>query len=96
MRIAELFRNDANVDHLWAAHRVTPDEVEEIVFGTDGEPAVFRALRDGDNYKIFGETGGGRLLLMVGSFLRDGRFGYLRPARWTTRRSARTARGNSR
>jgi hypothetical protein len=74
MRIAELFWNDANVDHLWAAHRVTPDEVEEIVFGIDGEPAVYRVLRDGDNYKIFGETGGGRLLVMVGSFLRDGRF----------------------
>lgn len=74
MRIAELFWNDGNVDHLWASHRVTPDEVEEVVFGIDGEPAVYRVLRDGHNYKIFGETGGGRLLLMVGSFLPDGRF----------------------
>ena len=74
MRIAELFWNDANVNHLWAAHGVTPDEIEEIIFGIEGEPTVYRVLRDGDKYKIFGETGAGRLLLIVGSFLRDGRF----------------------
>jgi uncharacterized DUF497 family protein len=74
MRIAELFWNDDNVDHLWSAHRVTPDEIEEVVFGIDGEPSAYRLLRDGDNYKIFGKTGGGRLLLMVGTFLLDRRF----------------------
>lgn len=74
MRIAELFWNETNVDHLWAAHRVTPDEVEEIIFGIDGEPAIYRVSRDGDNYVLFGETGGGRLLLVVGEFVRDRRF----------------------
>jgi len=74
MRIAELFWSHENVEHLWAAHRVTPDDIEEIIFGIDGEPVAYRALRDGDNHKIFGETGGGRLLLVVGTFLRDGRF----------------------
>lgn len=74
MRIARLFWDDNNVEHLWAAHRVTPDEAEEIIFGVDGEPASYRVLRDGGNYTIFGETGGGRLLIMVGEFLRDGRF----------------------
>ena len=74
MRITRLFWDDNNVEHLWAAHRVTPDEVEEIIFGADGEPASYRVIRDGGNYTIFGETGGGRLLIMVGEFLRDGRF----------------------
>jgi uncharacterized DUF497 family protein len=74
MRIAELFWNENNVEHLWAAHRVTPDEIEEIVFGVDGEPATYRLVRDGDHYKLFGETGSGRLLIAVGEYLGDRRF----------------------
>ncbi len=74
MRITDLVWDDANVRHLWAAHQVTPDDVEEIIFGIDGEPARFRVVRDGVNYKISGETGGGRLLLVVGTFAHDGRF----------------------
>ena len=76
MRIARLFWNDNNVQHLWAAHRVTPDEVEEIVFGVDGESASYRILRDGENYRIFGETGGGRLLIMAGEFLETAGFAF--------------------
>lgn len=73
MRIDALYWDDNNIRHLWKRH-VSPDDVEEIVFGTDGERARFLAKREGDAYKIYGETGGGRLLKMVGEFLPDGRF----------------------
>jgi uncharacterized DUF497 family protein len=74
MRIDELFWNDENVGHLWAAHQVTPDEIEEIILGVDGEEPTYRAKRDGDFYILSGETGGGRLLKMVGEFLENNRF----------------------
>ena len=74
MRITELFWNDNNVEHLWASHRVTPDEIEEIVFGVDGERASYRIVRDGHNYVVFGETGGGRLLVAVGESFGSGLF----------------------
>jgi len=57
-----------NVEHLWASHRVTPEEVEEIVFGFDGQAPSYRVRRDGDAYIVYGETGDGRLLKMVGTF----------------------------
>jgi hypothetical protein len=63
-----------NVQHLWQAHQVTPDEVEEIIFGIDGEDASYRMRREGAGYLIFGETGGGRLLKMYGEFVHDGCF----------------------
>jgi len=53
---------------------VTPDEIEEVLFGVDGEEAVYREIRDGDCLKIYGETGSGRLLKLVGEFMQDGRF----------------------
>lgn len=74
VRIGELFWNHNNVDHLYNRHYVDVDEVEEIVFGLDGESPTFRIKREGDFYVIFGETGHGRLLKLVGEFLEDRRF----------------------
>lgn len=59
---------DDYVEHLWASHGVTPEEVEEIVFGFDGQAPSYRVRRDGDAYVIYGETGDGRLLKIVGTF----------------------------
>lgn len=74
-RISEpLYWDDNNRGHLWESHRDSPDEVEELLFGVDGEEAVYRQLRDGDYLKIYGETGSGRLLKLVGEFMKDGRF----------------------
>jgi len=74
-RIVEpLYWDDDNQNHPWQSHRVSPDEVEEVLFGVDGDEAVYRQLRDGDYLKIFGETGSGRLLKLVGEFMSDGRF----------------------
>lgn len=74
-RISEpLYWDENNRDHLWQSHCVTPDEVGEIRFGVDGEEAIYRQLRDGDYLKIYGETGAGRLLKLVGEFMSDGRF----------------------
>jgi uncharacterized DUF497 family protein len=68
--IDELYWTDNNVDHLWHRHGVTVDEVEEIVFGIEGARPECRARRSGDAYIIYGETGAGRLLKMVGEFLK--------------------------
>lgn len=54
MRIDELFWNDDNVDHLYHRHHVTVSEVEEIVFGIDGETAMYRVIRERDFYVLYG------------------------------------------
>jgi uncharacterized DUF497 family protein len=74
VRIGELFWNDNNVDHLAERHHVNVEEVEEIVYGIDDERTTFRIKREGDFYVIFGETGHGRLLKLVGEFLEDRHF----------------------
>jgi hypothetical protein len=74
-RIAEpLYWDDNNREHLWQSHRVTSNEVEELLFGVDGDPAGYRQFRDGDYVNIYGQTGSGRLLKLVGEFMKDGRF----------------------
>jgi hypothetical protein len=74
-RIVEpLYWDEYNVDHLWQSHKVTPVEVEELLFGVDGEVVRYTQRRDGDYLKIYGETGSGRLLKLVGEFMQDKRF----------------------
>lgn len=58
LHIDECIWDDENVNHLWEAHQVTPDDVEELLFDVDGEEASYVVHRDGDNYVIFGKTGG--------------------------------------
>jgi len=66
--ISECLWDQGNIDSL-AKHHVTPDEVEEAIFGCDGESAVYLIRRIGDHHQMFGETGDGRLLAMVGEFV---------------------------
>ena len=74
-RISEpLYWDDNNVEHLWQSHRVTPDEVSELLFGVDGETASYYQLRDSDYLKVYGQTGAARLLKLVGEFTACGRF----------------------
>ena len=68
-RITECHWDQANVEILWVRHQVTPDEVEEAIFGCDGEAATYHIRRDGDYYQIFGQAGNGRLLAMLGEFV---------------------------
>jgi uncharacterized DUF497 family protein len=68
--IDELYWDDNNVDHLRQSHRVTVDEVEEILFGIEDAEPEYRARHSGDAYIIYGETGAGRLLKMVGEFVK--------------------------
>ncbi len=93
MRIKKLYWENANVEHLWVAHQVTVDEIEEIVFGIDGECAAYHIRRDGEFYVIAGETGGGRLLIVVGEFLEEGFFRVF-GARDMKTREARSYRWN--
>jgi uncharacterized DUF497 family protein len=44
---------------------VRQSEVEEIVYGIDGEDPDNDIRRDGPNYVVEGETGGGRLLVIA-------------------------------
>ncbi len=39
-----------------------------------GEEPTYRIARDGDFYLVFGETGDGRLLTIVGELVESGRF----------------------
>lgn len=71
--IRELSWDDHAIEHLWK-RGVTPDEVEEVIFGVDGEPATYRIERDADAYLIFGETGAGRLLLIIAEDVGDAVF----------------------
>lgn len=59
---------------MWISHRVTPDEVEDVLFGCDGEDTTYRLRRDGNFLTVYGETGSGRLLILVGEFLDTGQF----------------------
>jgi hypothetical protein len=65
LRIRKLLWNDANENHLWTSHQVLPGEVDEIVYGVDGEKPDYIVNRAGDNYVVFGRTGGGRLLYIA-------------------------------
>lgn len=62
----DLIWDDENLKHLWQSHQVTPDEVEEILLGIPGEEPIYRKRRDGEYLICYGETGGGRLLKIVG------------------------------
>lgn len=54
---------------------MTPDEVEEVLFGLEGEEPNYRIRRvDDERYSIFGETGSGRLLIMIGEKMGNGQF----------------------
>jgi uncharacterized DUF497 family protein len=70
--VKQLIWDDENVQHLWQSHQVTPDEVEEILFGVPGEEPAYRVRREGAYLIIYGETGGGRLLKLVGEMMTEG------------------------
>jgi uncharacterized DUF497 family protein len=83
--------DDNNVDHLWQSHQVTPDEVEEVLLGIEGQDPQLVQTRDGDYHAFLGQTGGGRMLSMVGEFL-DGRQLYVFSARDMNEREKRRYR----
>ncbi len=94
VKIRDLLWNAGEVEHLWKSHGVTPDEVEEAVFGCDGEAAACRILRDGDFYVLFGETGDGRLLKIVAEPTLSGCSAAVRGARYECRRTASLSKGD--
>jgi hypothetical protein len=51
-RIDRLLWNKANTGHLLASHHVTVDEVEDVLFGVDGEAPDYDVRRDGTNYVV--------------------------------------------
>lgn len=61
--------DDNNINHLWVSHQVTPDDIEEMLFGSDGEPPQYIPLREGKGYVILGRTPDGRLLTLYGEFV---------------------------
>jgi uncharacterized DUF497 family protein len=44
---------------------VLPSEVDEVVNVVDGEDPDYTIRPDGNNYVVFGRTGGGRLLYIA-------------------------------
>jgi uncharacterized DUF497 family protein len=74
LHIRKLLWNDANESHLLASHGVLSVEVDEIVFGFDGEQPDYDVRRDGPNYVLEGESGDGRLLVIALEPKGDGLF----------------------
>jgi hypothetical protein len=64
--------NDSEVQKL-ARRRITPDDIYEAIFGVAGEDssAMFRRIED-PYVRVYGQTGSGRLLKMVGEDMQDG------------------------
>jgi hypothetical protein len=81
-RIERLYWDEDNVNHLAASHRVTPEEVEEALIGLEGEEEPFtlqfrepdKKGAGGEYYRVYGETGDGRLLSVIGAFVERGVF----------------------
>jgi uncharacterized DUF497 family protein len=65
----DLLWDEQNVQHLWQSHQVTPDEIEEALFGLPGEEPTYFVRRHSDYYVLYAETGSGRLLICVGEFI---------------------------
>jgi len=61
MKINYISWTKGSIEHI-AKHKVTPEEVEEVLF--EDEPYVFRA-RGGNRYAVYGTTDGGRYLIIV-------------------------------
>jgi hypothetical protein len=73
LRIWTLYWDDNTIEHLWQSHRVSPEEIEEAIFGVDDQEAYLRTRRIGDDYLFLGETADGRTLRMLAEVRRDGR-----------------------
>jgi len=54
LRIRKLLWDDANENHLRASQGVLPSEVDEVVFGVDGEEPDDLNERDSSNCVIYG------------------------------------------
>jgi hypothetical protein len=61
LRIDDLYWDENNVEHLWRSHRVTPEEVQEIIFGIGG----------GRLLKLVGEFRAPRVLRVFGAIDMD-------------------------
>ncbi len=62
--------DDENINHLWVSHQVDPIEIEEMLFGIDGEEEPrYLMIRDGDGYVVLGQTPDGRFLKLYGEYV---------------------------
>jgi hypothetical protein len=48
---------------------VTADDIEELFFGVDGEAPAYRVRRAGDLFVVYGQTGAGGLVAVVGEIV---------------------------
>ena len=71
--IREVYWDDNAVGHLSERH-ITPEDIEEIVFGIDGDSPCYLFRKDGEYYTVSGQAGNGRLLHIVGEFIAPGVF----------------------
>ena len=89
MRIDEFIWPEERIEHI-ARHGVTPDEVEQVCFGSS---FVRRAKSEGENpvYYVLGQTEAGRYLFYVVICFPDGN-GYPVTAREMTPKEKRRYR----
>jgi uncharacterized DUF497 family protein len=62
VNIQSISWDEETVNHI-SKHSVSPEEVEELLFNDIDSPLIMRG-REG-RYLAYGQTGGGRLLLVV-------------------------------
>ncbi|MCX6022965.1 MAG: BrnT family toxin [Chloroflexi bacterium] len=58
--IRDIYLSPEQEDHIWTKHHVTPEEVNEVCFGTP----VDRRGREG-TVQVFGRTNAGRYLFVI-------------------------------
>ena len=58
--IRDIYLSPEQEEHVWTKHHVTPDEVNEVCYGTP----VDRGGKDG-TVQVYGQTGSGRYLFVI-------------------------------
>jgi hypothetical protein len=48
---------------------MTADDIEELFFGVDGEAPAYRVRRAGELFVVYGQTGAGGLVAVVGEIV---------------------------
>jgi hypothetical protein len=73
---------------------MTADDIEEVFFGVDGEAPEYRVRRAGGLFVVYGETGAGKPVIIVGEIVAGKSFRAF-GARDMTPAEARAFRGEA-
>jgi hypothetical protein len=67
---AEALPTTMRISITWVSHQVDPIEIEEMLFGIDGEEEPrYLMTGDGNGYVVLGQTPDGRFLKLYGEYV---------------------------